>query len=68
MKGQPLVLRQALEIVSDSELSELVLDHLDEDSECCCEPDSAVAEFYNDAFKAYQRAASHVAGYYGNES
>lgn len=56
---------QALEIVSDSELSELVLDHLDEDSECCCEPDSSAAEFYNDAFKAYKRAASHVAGYYG---
>jgi xylulokinase len=56
---------QALEIVSDSELSELVLDHLNEDSECCCEPDSSAAEFYNDAFKAYQRAASHVAGYYG---
>ena len=56
---------QALEIVSDSELSELVLEHLNEDSECCCEPDSSAAEFYNDAFKAYKRAASHVAGYYG---
>ena len=57
---------QALEIVSDSGLSELLQEHLYEDLERCCVPGGEAAGFYDDAFQEYQRAAEQVAGYYGN--
>jgi xylulokinase len=57
---------QALEIVSDSGLSEILQEHLYEDLERCCLPGGEAAGFYDDAFQEYQRAAEQVAGYYGN--
>lgn len=55
---------QALGVLSHTDVSDLVADHLKEDDERCCEPDAASAAFYGETYQQYQRAATLVAEYY----
>jgi len=55
---------QALEIISDTPLPDLVGQHLTRDESRCCEPQSAAVDYYRDGYAVYQRAVEAVTSIY----
>jgi xylulokinase len=56
---------QALQVLQDgADIADLTREHLARDEGRCCEPRKAAVNFYNDAYREYQRAVEAVAGMY----
>jgi xylulokinase len=55
---------QALAIVADTSLPELVNRHLTRDESRCCDPQPAAVNYYRDSYANYQRATAAVTSLY----
>jgi len=51
---------QALAVTAGSDIGAVVTEHVARDERLCCEPDSRVVRFYEDAYEGYQGAVAAV--------
>ena len=57
---------RALAVLEETELTSLVKEHLDRDSNRCCEPDPSTVIFYDEAYFQQRQSVEQIASIYRN--
>ena len=57
---------RALAVLEETELTSLVKEHLDRDSNRCCEPDPSTVIFYDEACFQHRQSVEQIASIYRN--